>query len=152
MSSSTTFRSLSQTTPPALSRLMQRAQQLHHTALTIKGLLPENLARQCQPGNIVGNDTLFIYVNSPVWATRLRYFSPELIKRLQNHPGTKNICHIRIAVNPVTIIQTPDNKSHRYLSQENATLLHHAADTAASPRLSAALQRLAKHTCQEMII
>ncbi len=145
MRSPTTFRSLSQASPPALSRLMQRARQLHNIALTIKEFLPKSLAEHCQPGNI-DNDTLFVHVNSPAWATKLRYFTPELIKYLQNHPQTKGIRHICITVRPA--ISKPaavDIKPKRLLSQENAALLRHAATTADSPRLSAALRRLAQH-------
>ncbi len=146
MRSPTTFRSLSQATPPTLSRLMRRARQLHCIALTIKEFLPESLAEQCQPGNI-DNDTLFVYVNSPAWATRLRYLAPDLIKYLQTHPQTKGVRHICTIIQPVVSKPAPANlKSRHLLSQKNAALLRHAATTAGSPRLSAALRRLAQHT------
>ncbi len=143
--SPTTFRSLSQATPPALSRLMEHARQLHHTTLAIRKFLPTPLDEHCQPGNI-HHYTLILYTSSPAWATRLRYFVPDLIKFLRTRPPTAHIRHIRIIVQPRSPVQAKlDTKRPRLLSQENARLLRHAATTARSPRLSAALHRLSRH-------
>ncbi len=145
MHSQTTFRRIPQTTPPSLSRLVQRAKLLRSIALAIREFLPGSLANHCQPGNI-SDYTLSIYVNSPAWATRLRFFSPELIKFLQTRFRAVDIRHIRIAVKPGSVEQSAlDSELHYSISQENAQVLLQAAATAHSPRLSAALRRLAKH-------
>jgi len=125
---------------------MQRARQLNCVASAIKEFLPEAIASHCQPGNI-SNDTLFVYASSPAWATRLRYFAPELVKYLKSRPRIKGIRHICVIVQPKLAESTPPNvKPRRRLSQKSAALLRHAAAAADSPRLSAALQRLARHT------
>jgi len=145
MSQPSTFRSLSQSTPPALLRLIQRAQQLQQTTRTVRNQLPDALATHCHPGN-VDNDTLFIHVNSPAWATRLRYFSPELLKRLKKQPATRNIRHIRIGIEPAPPPRRRSTERPRHrLSPESAALLLQSASTASTPRLRNALERLAHH-------
>lgn len=144
MSSPKIFRSLAQASPPELSELMQRARRLQLVAQRVRELLPDPLARQCQPGNIV-NDTLFVYVTSPVWATRLRYLAPALVKNLQQQPDTRQIGRIRIVVQPDAVIQRRESAAAPLrMSRGNADLLRHAAAAAPTARLSAALRRLAQ--------
>ncbi len=123
---------------------MQRARQLQLIAQRVRKLLPEPLASQCQPGN-VSNDTLFLYVGSPVWATRLRYLAPELTRELQRQPETRRIRRIHIVVQPDALIHRRESTATpRRLSRRNAELLRHAAEAAPTTRLSAALLRLAQ--------
>ncbi len=144
MSSSGTFRTLAHSSPPELAELMRRSRQLQLVARRVRNLLPAALARECQPGNVV-NDTLYLYVSSPVWATRLRYLAPELVKELRLRPEMGRISKIRIVVQPEAIIQEEVPAAPPpQISPANAELLDQAAATAATPRLSAALRRLAR--------
>ncbi len=145
-SSSTTFRSLSEATPPTISRLIQHARRLQRVASTIKELLPPALAAHCQPGNIA-NDTLTIYLDSSAWATKIRYFSPQLLAHLGKSPQTSQVKQIRIVVHPLLFQRPPviPTSYRRTLSPASAALLREAAIATESPRLSAALHRLARH-------
>lgn len=147
MNSPTTFRSLRQATPPTISRLIRRARQLRQIASTVEKLLPPALADHCQPGN-VENDTLTVYLDSSIWATKMRYFSPQLLAHLQGIPQTRHIRQIRTVVRP-PLFQQPSAVTspsrHRTLSSKSAALLCEAAAATESPRLSAALRRLARH-------
>ena len=144
MSSSGIFRSLAQASPPELKKLLQRARLLQLVAQRVKELLPAPLAKHCQPGNVV-NDTLFMYVSSPVWATKLRYLAPALVKKLQEQSVTRQITQIRIVVRPDVAVQGKERAATPLrLSRANAELLRQAAETASTAKLSAALRRLAQ--------
>jgi len=126
---------------------MQRALLLKRIASILEEYLPSPLLAHCLPGNIK-DDTLTIYIDSPVWATKIRYLSPQLLAHLRKAPQTKGIQRIQAVVNPAIFQQiTPASPAvvHRPLSSKSADLLLHAAASTDSPSLSRALRRLARH-------
>jgi hypothetical protein len=65
-----------------LRTLTQSAQQHARLAERLRALLPDAAAPHLV-GVVDGDDELTVYVDSPAWATRLRFLLPDLQRRLQ---------------------------------------------------------------------
>lgn len=66
----------------------------------LHSLLPDELAPHCHTVNIISN-TIVIETDSAVWATRLRYLAPELIKILQQNSPFAHLTEIQCRVRPL---------------------------------------------------
>jgi hypothetical protein len=108
-----------------------------------QSLLLENLLSQlppdCRPhcaGLRPDADTLTVFADSPVWATRLRYEVPRILPEL----GFRNL---RVRVVPPASTAPPAVRKAPPLSAAAADLLRETAAGVADPELAAALLRLA---------
>lgn len=91
------------------------------------------------------NSILHIYADSPAWATKLRFYKPNIAAGLTTHMGSA-IKSVRISVYP----QNGDRKRHSFkkpsLSRNSAQLVASLARSIEDPELKRALSALAKHT------
>ena len=89
---------------------------------------------------------LFVHVNTPAWASRLRYEKPALLARLRASPAFRDIGDIHFRVVPlepmVTNARKPPQPSR--LSPQAAEVVAQTAATITDPALREALGRLAR--------
>ncbi len=126
----------------ALTKLQARSRQ--HAALLqqVRRLLPSPLDRHCLAA-VLRDDRLLLFADSSAWASRLRYFSRDLILGLRQMqlPVTKAAIRI-LAPNRQKKLK---QRHIMQLSRKNAQLLQQTADDISDPALSAALRRLSRH-------
>ncbi len=109
----------------------------------IRSYLPARVAAHCTT-SILNGETLSLYTESPVWASRLRYLQGELATSLAGE-GI-NIREVRVRISMPNSTANPRRHRHRQdLSAENATLLRSVAEATNDPGLKQALQRLSTH-------
>jgi hypothetical protein len=87
---------------PMLGSLLRRLQQLNAWNAWFKQCITSDdklLTNHCQIVNLVG-DTLVILADSPHWITKLRFFTPVLLPKLQANPTLKHIKQIQCKVYP----------------------------------------------------
>ncbi len=110
----------------------------------VKKLLPTQLSDHCL-GLVAKPNQLILYADSSAWASRLRYFSSELITKLR---------HNNLGINKISVKVVLDNRGGKtgskertaqFLSTENADFLQRVADHTQDPDLQAALRRLSLH-------
>jgi len=124
---------------------IQAKMQQNQAALQlVRSLLPTPLNDHCI-SLVSKQNHLILYTDSPAWASRLRYFSRELVIQLRNKQIDINKISIRISIE-----NRKNNKKHkgreaRLISTENADLLSRVADHTPDPNLQAALRRLSSH-------
>lgn len=82
-----------------LQYLVTKARQITTTDEALHRILPHELAPHCRTMNITAN-IIVIAVDSAVWATRLRYLAPELLKTLQQNSQLKHVTEIQCRVRP----------------------------------------------------
>ncbi len=113
-----------------------------HTQLLreIRALLPPPLDEHCLHAHLDAG-VLTLLTDSPVWSSRLRFFTPELERHLTPRHGSIVACRIR--VRPQTSVPSPKPANHK-LSANTARHLIEVASGIEDPRLAAALRRLAK--------
>ena len=85
-------------TSQPLAYLVLKAKQLQTTQAALLTLLPTELAPHCWVMNI-SQEILVLGVNSPHWATRLRYLAPHLLpdlKRILPHLAPVTKIHAKV--------------------------------------------------------
>jgi hypothetical protein len=104
----------------------------------VRRLLPDDLADHCVAAR-KRDQQLILHADSPVWATRLRYNSPQLMSLLQTtNPSLREI-KIKLVL--------PRSDTRRRLpgarhSDFAAAIIHDSAEDTKQPQLREALERL----------
>jgi hypothetical protein len=129
-------------TETTLTTLQARSREQSVLLQQVRRLLPSPLDRHCLAAVLQG-DRLVLFTDSSAWASRLRYFSRDLVFGLQQQQLTVTKTAIRILV-----ANRQKKRKQRHIlriSQENARLLSQTADDISDPTLGAALRRLSRH-------
>jgi hypothetical protein len=127
-----------------LSRLLSQARLLATLDNQLKRLLEAPLDEHCQV-LALHDQTLVVAVDSPVWAARLRFHTPRLIK-LFSRSLSVPVHNLRVRVCPVSGSPAPVKQpvpARRGTAGKQALL--QAAQTVSDPELKSALQKLASH-------
>ncbi|MCP3670007.1 MAG: DUF721 domain-containing protein [Gammaproteobacteria bacterium] len=119
-------------------------QQNQASLQLVKELLPSPLNDHCL-SLVTKPRQLILYTDSPAWASKLRYFSRELITLLRNKQIDINKISVKIIMDNRRIVAKHRVREARLLSTENANLLSRVADHTPDPGLQAALRRLSSH-------
>ncbi len=82
-----------------LNRLFQRCQILKRLEKILHASLPVPLNQHCRVANLQ-NKILVIHTNSSLWATRLRYMAPDLLRQWGQNRTIPAIDQIEIKVRP----------------------------------------------------
>lgn len=108
--------------------------------------LDHELAKHIQVSRLENNQ-LRLIVDSPAWATRLRYKQEEIINRFQNYAITKIINSIHIKISPAEApkIKTKQAKNTIALSPESASQMLDEIDAISDSGLKDALIRITRH-------
>ena len=128
----------------ALAQLGKKLAEQNSLLLRIQALLEPALAHNCT-GAILHGNVLSLLVESPVWASRLRYLAPQLQRQLKHQGLVLQRIHVKIALQG----HRPSRQRYllaRPLSRQNAQLLESTAEGMSDDRLKAALLRLSRHT------
>jgi hypothetical protein len=131
--------------PATIGSVVDHARHLRLLTEQLGSQLPAPLAQHCRVGNIDEN-CLILQVDSPTWATRLRYLAPALLAALRQQPGLEHLYSTRIKVRPAPFSAAPPPASGLRLSEQAAAGIREAARTSPYPALQAALLRLSRHT------
>lgn len=124
------------------SRLVSQARALMALETLLQALLPEPLKAHCRL-LAIREDTLVLAADSPVWATRLRFHAPQLVKQFNRNQTVKlHTFQIRVRP-PERIVPTQRRQSMSRRSKNSTTALKQVAQTVSDPGLKTALLRLA---------
>jgi hypothetical protein len=126
-----------------VSRLLAGASVLEKLAAIVHELLPPPLREHCRVLSVRG-ETLVMAADSPVWAARLRFHSPKLVKQLGNIQTVKlRTIHVRVRPvdKPPAVVRRLNKPC---LSVENSLALEQTARGVTDPGLKASLLRLAR--------
>ncbi|MCP4128016.1 MAG: DUF721 domain-containing protein [Gammaproteobacteria bacterium] len=124
--------------------IQARMQQNQASLRLVKELLPAPLNDHCL--SLVTKPRQFVlYTDSSAWASRLRYFSRELVTRLRNKQIDINKISVKVMVDNRRTVAKLRVREARLLSTKNADLLSRVADHTPDPDLQAAFRRLSSH-------
>jgi hypothetical protein len=127
----------------AVSRLLAQARTLRELEALLERLIPPPLNEHTRVLSL-RDATLVLAADSPVWAARLRFHAPRLVKQLRNHQAVR-LRTVQVRVRPPDTLQAAgiSPQGPRHLSPENADNLQQTARSVSDPGLKAALMRLA---------
>lgn len=123
-----------------LQKLIQTSHNQQQIFLKIKELLEPKLAVHCISTHYSGQ-SLKIFTDSPVWASRFRFQSKSLIKQLYDNHIPVN--QLDVKVTPESRPPEPRKHPARRISGLAAKSLFDTADSIADKKLKAALRKLA---------
>ena len=133
-----------------------QAQKLAEYTRILHKILPIECRNHVKVANI-RQQNLILITDSPVWTTRIRQLSPQILEFLRQNEtslspagGAKIIHHVQVTTRYQS---TADNNqqlpaksaSKRAISEKTATLLSQSANSMKDQRLKDALLRVAKH-------
>lgn len=128
-----------------LPYLFRHCQMLSRLNQELSTTLPAFLQPHCYVANFRAQ-TLVIHVNSAVWATRLRYEVPRLLKQWQTMLVSPTVDKIEIQVRPPVLpLKLPPAYPKPVLSIQTATSLQEIAHTISHAKLKDTLLKLAGH-------
>jgi hypothetical protein len=122
--------------------LMRKREQQLKLLRDVEQLLPDSLAGHClaaarEQGRLV------LFVDAPVWASRMRFLAPDIARQLQGKHGQMQ--GVKIRVLPTRQCASPPRKRPTArLSSSTRLLLVQVAAGIADPSLKSALERLAR--------
>lgn len=133
---------------------VKRAQKLSQYKHLLSGVLPIECRNHVEVANI-RNQNLMLITDSPVWTTRLRQLSPQILafirKNTEKSDELHSIHHIQISTRYHTSTDSPtrssSNKKNSLLpiSDKTSELLMQSANSIDHPKLKNALLKIAQH-------
>ncbi len=110
----------------------------------LQSVLPSPMAEHCV-GAIPKNGHLILLVDSPAWASRLRYLSPKLSKQLRQKGLAVRYIQVKVSLINSRNMHRVRRRQINPLSPANAKLLSSVAACLDDDELRMALLRLSKH-------
>ena len=92
------------------------------------------------------NDILILHADSPTWAAKLRYLTPDILSYMHQQCHITKLKTIRIKVMPTIISPVKTSTRQLTLSATSAKLMNDVANTMSDQALRASLLKLAKHS------
>ena len=138
-------------------KFLIQAERLAYFTRLLHKILPVECRQHVEVANI-RNQNLMLITDSPVWTTRLRQLSPQILQFIRKNTPTseKNkeqiIHHVQISTRYKTSntdkqrSNVEKNKHKLQISEKTATLLSQSADSIQHQQLKSALLRIARHS------
>jgi hypothetical protein len=130
--------------------LLDKVNKLQELNVLVKQHLSAPLVDHCWVANLK-QGRLVLAVDSPVWATNLRFHMPELLSTLRQQPRFAGLVRIDVSVAPTPLPTTPPpihTRPARKMTDSNRKMLLAVAETIADPRLKAVITALATNITQ----
>lgn len=131
-----------------------QAKKLSQFMQLLHNILPIECRNHVQVANI-RNQNLMLITDSPVWTTRLRQLSPQILQYIQeNAPSSENkqiIHHIQISTryhstNNSSQTESRKNVQQPKISEKTANLLSQSANSISHKQLKKSLLKIASHS------
>lgn len=128
-----------------LRYVLQKAQALRALEAVLAHHLDPVLLEHCRVSTFQLGE-LLLYVDSPAWATHIRYLTPDLLQLLANEPLFKGLRRIHCKVLPptATAAKTPSPVIPKQLPEDTQALIKTTAEGITNLKLRDALLRLVK--------
>jgi hypothetical protein len=132
-----------------------QARKLAYFTQLLHGILPVECRGHVTVAN-VRNQNLMLITDSPVWTTRLRQLSPQILQFIRkntanNSNNKEQIHHVQIstryqASSPDQQQAKKKDKPDLQISDKTSSMLLQSADSIQHQQLKASLLRLARHS------
>ena len=127
--------------------LIAEAKRLSQINIVLNQSLDQQLAEHIYVSTLV-NGLLTLVVDSPAWATRLRYMQPTIIADMKKYAISSEINQIKIKVRPADHIKAkkaPRAKRELTISHESAEIMQESLNAISDPGLKASLSKIIRH-------
>lgn len=132
-----------------------QAQKLGHLTKLVHSIIPVECHSHVTVGSI-RDQNLMLITDSPVWTTRLRQLSPQILQHISGNMAetgdTQIIHHVQISTRyhassaEKQQAQTGKDRYKPQISEKSALMLSQSANSITHQKLKAALLKLASHS------
>lgn len=122
-------------------KLIKKARDLDKLGHLIRSCLPNNCKEHVKIAGIKEN-YLILIVDSPVWSSRIRLYSNNILEMLKEHNLTE-VQQIRIRLSQAEPLKPEKVYEKRHLDEYSSKLIEQTADSIDDPELKQALHKLA---------
>lgn len=132
-----------------------QAQKLGHLTKLVHSIIPVECHSHVTVGGI-RDQNLMLITDSPVWTTRLRQLSPQILQHISGNitetGDTQIIHHVQISTRyhassaEKQQAQTGKDRYKPQISEKSALMLSQSANSITHQKLKAALLKLASHS------
>lgn len=137
------------------ANILLQAKKLSKFTHLLHNILPIECRNHVQVANI-RNQNLMLITDSPVWTTRLRQLSPQILQYIQENSTDSGqsqiIHHVQISTryhstdNDTPATAAKKNLHKPEISEKTATLLSQSANSISHQQLKKALLKIASHS------
>lgn len=138
------FKHFLQDTDKTLGKLVIQNSRLNQVFTNVIDKIDPSIRDHCKIASFK-NNILLIHTDSSIWASKLRYYTSDILNILHDETNYNNIKSIRIKVIPETPLITT-NKKPAYLSTTSALILKKLAESINDPKLRDSFLKIARHT------
>lgn len=132
---------------PGSTDLWSHLARLQSLNRALRDALPAPMAEHCQVANLRGHQ-LILAADSSVWATRVRYHTPQLLSHFRQL-GSVEIDKVRVHIRTETSRNDPPQRRQASISASAGTILEQTARGIGDAGLESALLRLAARAGRE---
>jgi len=139
------------------AKFLVQAKKLARYTSLLRKILPMECHNHVEVANI-RDQNLMLITDSPVWTTRLRQLSPQILQYIRDNTSSTEanraqiIHHIQISTRYHSSnganqqILNKNKQPERLISDKTATMLLQSANSIDHPQLKSALLKMASHT------
>ena len=138
------MRALLKADTSTIGRLIQHIEFLKSLEHKLLSFLDPPLTKHCTIANYA-NDTLILHTDTPVWASRIRYITPQILPFMQNECGLAALKTIRIKAIPARFPNTNSPDNSWKLEEHTANFIKQAAAATTDEPLRQSLQKISTH-------
>ena len=127
-----------------LGRLMQHIDFLKGLEQKLGSFLGSTLNKHCNIANYA-NNTLILHADTPSWASKIRFNTPQILHFLQKECNLVSLKTIRIKVMPAPAQSARLSDKRWKLDEYTARLISQSASSVTDEALKCSLLRISKH-------
>jgi len=128
-----------------LRRLLKQSRSVQRLEQRLQGFLPAPLRDHCLLASIDG-DNATLQASSPVWSSRLRYLTPDILRFLRGPCGQEQLRSLRIRVAIPAHARLVSHPPRQRISALAARYLRSAAQSSEDAGIRTALLKLSRHS------
>lgn len=130
-------------TNPLIQSLVDRSAKIKPVRALWQQLVGEAAASHSEPVDL-DRGILTVWVDSSLWATKLRHQGPSIVTKLNSHQRGLRVDSLSVRVIPSSIETNNKHQSHHHADQQTADLLSSVARSLDDAALRTSMARLSQ--------
>ena len=128
-----------------LVKLVATAENLIALEQKLRSFLPSPLDKHCKV-SCLSNHSILLVTDSSVWATKLRFMTPEILNFMKSQCSSARLKSVRISIRPDIYTRTGQSGRKFTLSTAASIIIKNIANNIHDDELRSSLHKIARHS------
>ena len=128
-----------------LEKLVATAENLIALEQKLCSILPPPLNLHCKISGL-SNQSILLITDSSVWATKLRFMTPEILKFMKSECSSSRLKSVRISIRPEVYNKTSQPGRKITLTTATSRIIKNIANNIHDDELRSSLHKIARHS------